>query len=1191
MLYPEGGKFHVSLSLPGQQSKICKNIGITASVNFLVPTIEYIVQCAVKGELGIADSIKRNKAVQHLNRCKSPETLNQFAKSFGVTIEGDPEKYRVNGKYRIPQSAISLNQTSDPSLNVNMDTGLKMIEKTAIKSILEQYKPFIEVSKLLIQNLSHIEDIIARTSALIAPSAKPRSNSGNNRRPKSLGYRGASEMKRSISKLNSLSKKKPGTFEKINSPTKITGLTFSGTETSNEYRTSSIYDYEVISTVYSTGFFKEGVDYEYRYIDIKGDDNLILDDNIENSQINKTNLPKSIIFGIYDSEGNPINPEDPIRVREKEIKKADWLLRTGRWYGHFPRKGLTFLWRNKINKNIKYSPTNPQTINDGPYEQLFYKDPTNLEINRESAIIDGNKISIDNKLIGSISEGGNPESPVLYFTPDEKKIYNEIFESIVDDKFKSVSDLSNEEKSKYKEKILNNIDIQLQLESVNNFGFLTSLFKNGVTNPPSNIGPDGKISSIGIPKNLKNSFLPKKIRFNNADIWIDPESDYDMKLIKVDSSSKILDKMKTTNSHLAEDNPLVDRYSTGFYGQSEENKKQTIQQIFRYMKSENDVETYYIVEGILNNSDVETIQEDINQNNTNNQNNINNYYGKKDALGAIKSFILLQTDIYSKTIPAINKLISLFKNPSNFIVEIIKEKLGESTEIFSPKFLKDYQEMISLPKDRRREFVRRSSLRNYVYVNPLNGDHTILFDGAAIKKLGPLFGASLNFGIEVKSAIPKLIFKIDLNKMTSNSLESILKGDSKNNNIFSQSNVKSITPSKTTTSSNGIEDYGDEVTVKYSTGKYIEGVQYQYIYVTEYVSRLVSEGDELAESNDPEQMNLAFSKYDEALNSDPNNQFIKDRISNLMNRIPNYTQPIMDLLLTLVTGPLKIVADVVQFIMDFLSNMNIATLPIDIPKFISFSWLIKEGDYSWSKLKGGFFAPSVIFKTFGLDVLPISIPGITPPSWTKGAAIFTTYLSGAIPDMPGLNKNTIPPDMPVKNNPPIISNFNDAMSLSFAPFMKRPTLYNSTKPGGASNMSKDHLLTWFKKNPKINYGKFNLTGTPPILEMVSQFICFIESIINSAIDIFWAILGLEVLIPPPHINICNKLKGNNITPESIMDLLNGKYNDSNLETSEYDFIYEIKTSDGRNIRDLNKEELQKWIDENMDYEFEFLFNN
>jgi hypothetical protein len=1673
MLYPEGGKFHVSLGIPGQQSKICKGIGITASVNFLIPTIEYILKCAVEGDLGISDTIKKNKAVQYLNRCKSEQTIKQFSKLFGVSIEGDLEKYKKNGRYNIPHSAISLSSESDSSnsksISSDIDYGLKMIEKTIIKSIFEQYKPWIEIVKLIIQNLAQIEDVIARASGLLAPSKKPKFNGGNNKIPKSLGYQGADEIKKSIAKLESLSKKKPGFYEKSkqqNQSKTLSSATFSGIENLNDYPTASSYEYKVVSTVYSTGVFKEGVDYEYQYIDIPSDEEIKinnLDESISNidSDINididdndpyKGKRPKTIILGIYDSKGNPINPEDPIRIPKynpdgslsinqgqvdylgildvsgeegiQSISKADWVARTGRWFGHFERKDAIYLWRHKNNKNnIKASGTNPQIYDngwiDGPYEQLFYKDPKKIEVDKDIYLIEEDgRIIVDSQYIGTLNEGGDADAPVYYFKTNEKELYKEMFIDIIDKKFNKSTELTSEEKEIYKAEIMNNVDIQSYLESISNYGFFSSIFKNGVTNPPINKGLDGSVISTGLPPNMKKSFMPKKIKFNNEDIWIDPESDYKMKIIKVDPSTKIrfsdntangvkefeaeiirfvknsveiridngskfdvdvirntninsdtpwqpyvafqteipgryeniskftidnwnykdsydnlttsgeikfnnmsmllrvtsntpppfwlskitsngesynnnkgkmtdfyewvddgnyilgivngywkigkydeyikeiqtlspwstnaitidindpfvsrvkvrnigntiydndiivgwyynnkwndvppstwqispnfnspntiidyniinnsserniigdvgqkltaeiinynisgykyTDKIPTTqpsfgliessksgkfiqryklkikkkviirefksiqfenerlefinlnltfgdqvgklklydgsyayfnkqnyklikweylffdstklsfsngetgriinnnvnilpinvgqkinwtinynkignknnntplvitneiippnqirlketdnpfgklldprnirNRHLAEDNPLIDKYSNGMYGHSEPENKQTIEQIFRHMKSEFDVETYYIVEGVLSEDDTNLESSDtIYKSKTSDSSTKNEYYEKPHAIGAIKVFISVLSDIFSKLIPSIKRLISIFKNPANFISEIIKEKLGENTKIFSPQFINDYNQMISLPKTKRREFVKSSSLRDYVYVNPVDGEHIVLFDGAAMKNLGTLFGSTITFGMEVNKAIPNLIFKIDLAKMTSNSLDSILKGTANKNNIsISNSNIDTTSNKTISSMQSSIDGETDpnllsgEVTIIYSTGKYIEGIEYEYIYVNEYVSKLVKEGDDLAESNDPEKMNLAFVKYDEALMLDPDNNFIKDRISNLMNKIPNYVQPIIEFLLSFVSAPIKILADIVQFIMDFFTKLKIKKLNVDIPKFLSFKWLIKEDDYGWSKLKGGFFSPGVLFKAFGLDILPISIPGITPPNWTTAAGIFATYMSGEIPDMPKLNKDTIPPGMPVVNQPPNpLSNFNNSMSLSFSPFMKRPTVDKTVFPVGLSNVSKEHLLTWFKKNPRIDYKKFSLTGMPPILESVAQFICFVESIINSVIDIFWSILGLEALIPPPHLNLCKNLKSNNMSLKDIMNL-----NDDN---PDYDFTYEIKTSDGKNIRDLNREELQRWLDDNSDYEFEFLF--
>src|ERR1019366_1599220 len=91
-------------------------------------------------------------------------------------------------------------------INAASDTGLKMIEKVVVKSVLDQYKPYIEVTKIVLQSLAKIEDVVARISALASPSEKPIGNAGNGSRPKALGYQGGQNISNAIGQLNSLNK-------------------------------------------------------------------------------------------------------------------------------------------------------------------------------------------------------------------------------------------------------------------------------------------------------------------------------------------------------------------------------------------------------------------------------------------------------------------------------------------------------------------------------------------------------------------------------------------------------------------------------------------------------------------------------------------------------------------------------------------------------------------------------------------------------------------------------------------------------------------------------------------------------------------------------------------------------------------------------------------------------------------------
>jgi hypothetical protein len=111
--------------------------------------------------------------------------------------------------------------------------------------------------------------------------------------------------------------------------------------------------------------------------------------------------------------------------------------------------------------------------------------------------------------------------------------------------------------------------------------------------------------------------------------------------------------------------------------------------------------------------------------------------------------------------------------------------------------------------------------------------------------------------------------------------------------------------------------------------------------------------------------------------------------------------------------------------------------------------------------------------------------------------------------------------------------------------------------------------------------------------LLSNILCFIESIINSIIDFIWGILGLGSLIPAPHIKLCRD-SNQNPDAKDIMDLLNGAFEDPTKETDKtdgpgYNFIFNIKTSDGKDLRELNRDELNKFLEENKDIQIDFNF--
>ena len=104
--------------------------------------------------------------------------------------------------------------------------------------------------------------------------------------------------------------------------------------------------------------------------------------------------------------------------------------------------------------------------------------------------------------------------------------------------------------------------------------------------------------------------------------------------------------------------------------------------------------------------------------------------------------------------------------------------------------------------------------------------------------------------------------------------------------------------------------------------------------------------------------------------------------------------------------------------------------------------------------------------------------------------------------------------------------------------------------------------------------------------------------------LIWAVMGITAVIPPPLIKLCKRLP-ENIDPKDLRDLINGLYKDDDLSvvnpklttedlknpdksTGSYDFIYEVKLPDGTIKKDIDRDAVQKLIDQNKGLDFDFL---
>ena len=247
-----------------------------------------------------------------------------------------------------------------------------------------------------------------------------------------------------------------------------------------------------------------------------------------------------------------------------------------------------------------------------------------------------------------------------------------------------------------------------------------------------------------------------------------------------------------------------------------------------------------------------------------------------------------------------------------------------------------------------------------------------------------------------------------------------------------------------------------------------------------------------------------------------------------------------------------------MYILNFFKSLtNPFQLPVKIIQFLTFTWLIE------------FFNPTSPNSMLAMSDILFDIK-----------KFFTEWL-------PGLTSGT--------------KTTFDMSEIIKLPWMTFPTfkleelksmLFGSGLPGGVSV-------------------KFPIPI--PVL-ILSSILCLIEAIINSFIDFIWAIFGLVdpesgrwIVIKPPYLKLC-KDSNKSISPKDILKLLNlstpdmgsGKTgsgiaknpsvtDDDQSDESSFNFIYDIKTSDGRSIMDLDDEELKDFMEKNKDIQYTFNF--
>lgn len=1095
-----------------------------------IPDINFITKFA-NGDLGIAEKLNEKMFAKNLSSIKSLDQLKIFLKATGYTLAKDPSSYFNNGKFNIPITDLSL--SLDGSLS-----GLKAMEKAIMQSIFESQKPYMEIVKIVTGSFVKIEDVIARAGVFInsfptyliknsgnplasvialtsAKSQKPSTN------PKAVGYK-KTNISGYMNQIGELSKPSAGSIAKQ----KTSGTQSVSTGTQSYPNLSGSFGYKIIDTQYSTGKFDPNVNYTYEYIDIPyipinppplNEGGSYIEDEIWEK-------PEHVIFGIYNWLGKPINPSNFITNNKK-------------YFGTFS---------NYIKNDNIILTTYANYLKDYTNAKMDSMNITDNNIRKESLNLVSN---ID------FSEKGSSQSNFSGISPMIDRI------------------LSNNYLSSFTKSNQSRFEVLL----------------------------DDKIS-------INGAFAPKKINYKGKNIWVDPEADYDLKIIKVVPVLKSKDINISTykeRRQLGKDIPLTsvkynpqlfseDLYSKKLYG-SRFDKDNDI--IFRYIDI-NDLIYYYgdsqyediYIKKIINNTNTIQTGKNIQYNPkvSNDQffknwikSNIDSwlksetyyivegtYINKKggnpksisssggdyrftDFIGIFSPFINLFIDIVSKLFPQIAALQKILSDPKSFLTDIIIRKLGDDYKTQSPNFMmfstdfmnkyekiKNFEskvitqekkinnlrksateeaqkEIKNLEKELKEQIddikkrVDKSELKKYIYVDNL-GKIKFVLDGSATTSL---FG--LTFGLSLTDLIFKLILTLpNFNSSVSKFLN--LSNDEKNNEIRNSKilgNLNLNNQLQVNTINKEVE------TIQYSTGIYIPGYTYTYIYQTQYESILNSQAQELEKSGD---IKGAIQGYKNVLKTNPKNYTALSELARLLSLESILTQPILNFILKMVTFPMNIIKKIIDYILSVFKKItNPLTLLPTIEEFMTFKWILQ------------FFSPTFILKIAGIT--------FDIAKWMDWMNNCEKYAEDFLFDL------------------------NEVFGFDFMPPF--PT-YN-----------KKQFIAFIKgfKKQGLNIGP---------LQMLKYILCLLESIINAFIDFVWSLFGIGALIPPPYIKLCKLV--NEPSLKDMVDIKNGKALLNNPDAS-YDFSYDITMPDGTVINSLNYVALEQWIEQNPDIQVIFNF--
>lgn len=1064
--------------------KISLSPGLNPAGALLIPDIEGITKLS-KGDLGIADNIKKNFMFGKIaSSSLDVEAMGLFLKSGGIKVAKDLSSYedKESGRLKIPIDDISSDPTTDKM-------GLKALEKTTFQSIFESQKPYLDAMMLLSESMVDFEDVIARLSGVLSTdglSLKP------SRNPESL-YTKVNSVEEELTKMRNLSKDKTGgsKFSKLTTTQKQSGIQLdvlniqepSATKVTITDIANDTYIWEILSTEYSTGVKMEGINYKTIYKDIL-DNDLILDSTIKPPNPKKygkeipieDEKPPTIIFAHYDNNG-----------KVDDINHHKWTE-----------------WMNRTYSDGSVGPGTTKWY--GEWEQLTSNDKSKYE----SYIKDYVKSRLTKKNNGRV--------------PDESVI-NDVYDFI-------------------KKKI----DVQDIIDKGNEYSFMNLINE---TDPESglNIGADSGSDVSKVTAGRKQMFLPRKINYKGKEVFVDPEADYDLQIIKLEPTYYVGYKGNTDtgNQQFKRTTPIAGNYQgvnvkdildekdysnsylkDGYNIRVDGNSKR-VQTIPKFLLDENhttstqyhDKTVTYIIEGIRREKPKSNTTE-VTQPETPEDEN-KKYYKKGHFFSAIVKFIDAIIDIALDLMPQVKDVYKLFSKPHEFMFDIILEKVGDNFELLSTEIIEKFSSANKITNvNEKAGFVQGdSTLKKFVFIDEETGKMKFLFDSVAMFDL-----LGFNFGMQLTNLVPKFILADN-----GGDKESLSTSKKSINGNFNDSLIGGIESgnSSTRVDNSDVDSSSyvyENISVKYSTGEKIEGIDYEYIYITQDVDNLIKKGDELFQvaamsdvNQDLEASIGALQNYNQALERDPNNEVIKDRIKELKDKFRVQLNMTFKFLFDIVSMPIKIAKNILGTVLELFDSITLKTITSEIPDFLTFEWMLDN------------FKPDFI-----LDILGIRFnPGLLVEWLTKAD-------NGEYDSEQKFNLDQI-------------------MAMPFV--QKLP------------EVKIDELLTIAKKP----------------LSVLTQSFKFIQEIITSVIQFILDILNIDKVLSVSDFNISQYINGD-LSPSELQELLDGAGNDilNNSPTKvPNNFLYDIKLPSGEVIKGLNKVELDSYIESNSDLKYEYNF--